>query len=439
MHTLEQLRRGELSGITRLDLAENLESFPPEIFELADSLEVLNLSGNRLTTLPDDLPRLRKLRILFCSHNAFTEVPAVIGRCSKLQMVGFKANRISTLPGEALPPLLRWLTLTDNCIETLPDEIGRCSQLQKLLLAGNRLQRLPDSLADCGRLELLRIAANRLTALPDWLLEMPKLSWLAFGGNPFSDELEDEILKRHPLPPVDRSQIMLGEVLGQGASGVIYRADWRQPDNSTRAVAAKLFKGSLTSDGLPHSEMAASIAAGSHPNLVSVFGPLANCEDGLPGLLMPLIEPAYAPLAEPPSLASCSRDCYAPDRRFSANQVLGIGRAVAAAAAHLHSRGILHGDVYGHNLLVDPDGRSLLSDFGAASFFDLLSSQAKLVQRIEVRAFGCLLEELLERSELSRTDAPWPELWELKDRCLHDAVRQRPDFDEILDIFSAFA
>jgi hypothetical protein len=41
--TLVALRSGELEGITRLDLACGLEEFPPEIFELADSLEILNL------------------------------------------------------------------------------------------------------------------------------------------------------------------------------------------------------------------------------------------------------------------------------------------------------------------------------------------------------------------------------------------------------------
>ncbi|MEK1905228.1 MAG: protein kinase, partial [Pseudomonas sp.] len=46
MHSLEQLRRGELAGITRLDLSAELHEFPREIFDLADSLEVLNLSGN---------------------------------------------------------------------------------------------------------------------------------------------------------------------------------------------------------------------------------------------------------------------------------------------------------------------------------------------------------------------------------------------------------
>ncbi len=46
MDTLAQLRAGQLAGIKRLDLSCGLTEFPREIFDLADSLEILNLSGN---------------------------------------------------------------------------------------------------------------------------------------------------------------------------------------------------------------------------------------------------------------------------------------------------------------------------------------------------------------------------------------------------------
>lgn len=429
MHTLERLQRGDLAGITRLDLGAGLTELPQEVFGLADSLEILNLSSNRLRRLPAELPRLRKLRILFCSDNDFEQLPEVLGDCPQLEMVGFKANRIAEVPAAALPPALRWLILTDNRIERLPAALGERPRLQKLMLAGNRLTELPQSLADCARLELLRIAANRLPGLPSWLLRLPRLSWLAFAGNPFSDAEEARVLAAHPLPPIPHAQVRLGEVLGQGASGIIQRAEWQAPGSPPKAMAAKLFKGAVTSDGLPHSEMAACIAAGRHPHLIGVAGPLASQENTPPGLLMELIDRRYSPLGEPPSLASCTRDCYPAGQRFSLEQALNIARGAAAVTAHLHRLGILHGDLYAHNLQVDVRGHCLLGDFGAASFFRPDSADGLALQRLESRAFGCLLEELLTRVA---DPQPVPEAaLRLGEACLTEQPECRPLLAEI--------
>jgi hypothetical protein len=97
MQTIEQLRSGELAGIRHLTLRCGLSSFPREILDLADSLEILDLSGNALCALPDDLWRLRRLRVIFCSENQFTELPDVLGACPELSMVGFKANHAQAL------------------------------------------------------------------------------------------------------------------------------------------------------------------------------------------------------------------------------------------------------------------------------------------------------------------------------------------------------
>ncbi|RYJ63184.1 leucine-rich repeat-containing protein kinase family protein [Pseudomonas songnenensis] len=437
MHTLEQLESGELTGIRRLDLSADLQHFPETIFALADTLEVLNLSGNRLDSLPSDLSRLRKLRILFCSDNLFAEVPDCLGDCEQLEMIGFKANQIRYLPAAALPPALRWLILTDNQLQALPDEIGNCRRLQKLMLAGNQLSSLPDSLANCVNLELLRIAANRLPALPDWLLTLPRLSWLAAAGNPFSDASEAMSLARHSLPAIPREQVILHEQLGQGASGIIYRAGWQPTGQAPKQMAAKLFKGHVTSDGLPHSEMAACVSAGAHPNLIDVAGPLADQPGQTPGLLMNLVEPAFQPLAGPPSLVSCTRDCYAEDRSFALEQVLCIARGTASAVAHLHERGILHGDLYAHNLLVDPTGECLLSDFGAASFFEPQSATGRALQRIESRAFGCLLEELLQRCAGFDDDPRLRALLEMQDRCMSEQPEHRPLLSQLATTLAA--
>jgi len=427
MHTLEQLIRGDLSGIQRLQLRCDLTEFPREIFELADSLEILDLSGNQLSSLPDDLPRLHKLRVIFCSDNSFTELPKVLGQCQKLSMVGFKANRISHVSPIALPPLLRWLILTDNTLTTLPNEIGKCMHMQKLMLAGNRLKALPPELANCTRLELLRVSANQLTELPQWLLGMSRLSWLGFGGNPFTQTLEAQALTNAPSPHISWKQIQLQHPLGEGASGVIHQAVF-QTDDAQQTVAIKLFKGAVTSDGLPDSEMAACMHAGAHPHLVSAMGRVTEHPQHLQALLMPLIAPTFGNLAGPPSLDTCTRDVYAAHARFDWPATLSMAMGIASATQHLHARGILHGDIYAHNILHTAKGDVLLSDFGAAALFDVNDTAvAQGLEKLEVRALGCLLEELATHCPAEPQSATKLEaLLQLATQCMSDQPAKRP-------------
>ncbi|HBP5565920.1 MULTISPECIES: leucine-rich repeat-containing protein kinase family protein [Pseudomonas aeruginosa group] len=437
MHTLQQLRSGELAGATRLDLSCGLREFPREIFDLADTLEVLNLSGNALSRLPDDLGRLRRLKVLFCSANDFDELPAVVGECPALDMVGFKSNRIERVPAAALPAALRWLILTDNRIAALPEELGQ-RPLQKLMLAGNRLQALPESMAGCERLELLRIAANRFQRLPAWLAGLPRLAWLAYAGNPLC---RLPALADGDIAALDWSQLTPGELIGEGASGAIHRGDWWQADGSRRAVALKLFKGGVTSDGTPASEMAACLAAGRHPQLIEVLGRIAGHPQRREGLVLELLGDGYRNLAGPPSLASCTRDVYPPERRFDLATVLRLAGSIAAVMTHLHGRGIGHGDLYAHNILCRENGACLLGDFGAASFLPREDAAfAGALRRLEVRAFGCLLEELLERCEPApHATTPGAALLDLQRRCVASRVAERPDFAEIDALFRALA
>jgi len=437
-HTLEQLRTGQLAGIQRLTLRCGLTEFPREIFDLADSLEILDLSGNQLSTLPDDLPRLHKLRVIFCSDNPFTELPEVLGQCEQLSMVGFKANRIAHVSPKALPPLLRWLILTDNALTSLPSEIGQCTHMQKLMLAGNQLRTLPPELAHCQRLELLRISANQLTALPDWLLQLPRLTWLAIAGNPLTHALETQALANAPTPHISWQHLQLQHQLGEGASGVIHQAVL-STDEGEQAVAVKLFKGAVTSDGLPDCEMAACMHAGAHPNLVSAIGRVTEHPNATQALVMPLVAPEFDNLAGPPSLESCTRDVYAKHKRFDWPATLRIARGIASATQHLHTRGILHGDLYAHNILHNAVGDALLGDFGAAAFFDVCDTAlAQGLEKLEVRALGYLLEELATHCDVPPAEATKPQaLAQLAAQCVCEAQIKRPSLAEICKTLEA--
>lgn len=420
---LAALRRGDLAGVREVRLP-GLAEFPPEIFGLADTLEVLDLSGGTLTDLPDDLGRLRKLRVLFCSGNRFARLPSVLGDCAALSQIGFRNTGLCEVPSEALPPALRWLTLTDNRIERLPSALGERPLLQKLMLAGNRLDALPDSLADARNLELLRLAANRFEALPPWIAELPRLAWLSWAGNLF-----DHATMPMTARLVPRLDLEIGERLGEGASGHVYRALWHEPGTGrTSRVALKLFKGAMTSDGLPEREMAACLAAGSHPNMTGAIGRVADHPDGMQGLVMPLLPAEWRVLAEPPSLESCSRDVYASGLRLEPCTTLRIATGIAAAAAHLHARDLLHGDLYGHNILWDgSSGEAVLSDFGAASVLPTDATRSEL-QRFDVRAWGLLLGELLSCGSTASAG-----LRDLELACTQPDLRARPLMVEVVD------
>ncbi|WNC74036.1 leucine-rich repeat-containing protein kinase family protein [Thalassotalea psychrophila] len=391
MQTLSQLKSGELAGIKRLALSENLSSFPLEILSLADSLEILDLSNNQLTSLPDELSLLKNLKIIFASNNQFEALPEVLGQCVNLEMVGFKANQIKHVSEHSLPPKLRWLILTDNRIEVLPDSLGERSKLQKLALAGNRLTQLPLTMAQSTNLELVRISANRLTECPTQLLSLPNLAWFAFAGNPFSQSN----ISIKSVPEVSSSSFTLQEVLGQGASGIISKAVWNKPQsNFTDDIAVKVFKGEVTSDGYPEDELQACLKVGNHINLVQSLAQVSE-KDYL-ALIMNLIPAHYKNLGLPPCFNSCTRDTFPPGFSLSIDQIAKIIAQMENVFEHLHANKVCHGDLYAHNTLFDENANIIFGDFGAATMYHMLTlEQQKQIKKIERRALHHMIDDLL--------------------------------------------
>ncbi|MFA0566946.1 leucine-rich repeat-containing protein kinase family protein [Vibrio gallaecicus] len=391
MQTLEQLRSGQLKGITRLALSEELTEFPMEILELSDTLEILDLSNNQLNDLPNELAQLTHLRILFASSNQFTHLPDVLGQLPVLEMVGFKSNKIKYVSEASLPQKLRWLILTDNEIEILPNSLGQRPRLQKLALAGNQIQELPSSMSALHNLELLRLSANQLTAFPELLLSLPKLAWLAFSGNPFCQHEVDDA----SIPKVPSNSYTLNHVLGQGASGVISHATWENNQYPfPKEVAVKVFKGEVTSDGYPQDELEACLQAGQHPSLIKSIAQVS--EDNYLALVMELIPDNYFNLGLPPSLASCTRDTFKDGFTLTIEQIDLIVQQMIDVFEHLHTNKVCHGDLYAHNVLVNKQNDMIFGDFGAASIYGYLEqAQQEKIKQIEARALKYFIDDLL--------------------------------------------
>ena len=323
--------------------------------------------------------------------------------------------------------------------------MGQLHRLQKLALAGNQLTQLPKSMANCKNLELARLSANRLTSMPDWLFQLPKLAWLAFSGNDFNqaNQAPDNTYSSQPsisLRPsvidVGLEDIQLGELIGEGASGLIYQAHWRNQPQSLSGtgndIAVKVFKGDVTSDGYPQDELDCCLNAGEHDNLIKVVAQLDRSDvKSTLGLVMELIPKSFYNLGLPPSLQTCTRDTFEENTVFDLKTIAKVIHQMAKTLTHLHDKGVSHGDVYAHNTMINDQADMLFGDFGAATnLMSLPESQRSAMERIEVRAFGNLLEDMLQLNEPNTSEEQdlYSRLSQLKNQCMDDDVDQRPNF-----------
>jgi Lipopolysaccharide kinase (Kdo/WaaP) family len=124
--------------------------------------------------------------------------------------------------------------------------------------------------------------------------------------------------------------------------------------------------------------------------------------------------------------------------RIAAGPALRLLRDIAGAAAHLHQRGVLHGDLYAHNILWDPaTGEALLSDFGAAALLPAdQPALARALQALEVRAFGCLLEELGDGLAVTQGDPLRAMIASLARACMATDPGERPTLAEVSHLLS---
>jgi len=161
-------------------------------------------------------------------------------------------------------------------------------------------------------------------------------------------------------PPISASilaqRYQLERRLAQGGMAEV----WLATDLAlTRQVAVKLLKPSLAADPVVAERFrreAIAVAQLSHPNIVAVYDAIEDTAGNSRRLAVVM------QLVNGKSL----RQLLDEQRRLSPDLTIHIGSCVAAALDAAHRAGLVHRDVKPGNILITPDGRVLLTDFGIA-------------------------------------------------------------------------
>ncbi len=145
----------------------------------------------------------------------------------------------------------------------------------------------------------------------------------------------------------------------------------------------------------------------SHPNVVAVYDILE--EDSRPWLVMELVPHRSL------------RDAIMADGPLSPGQAARVGLGILAALRAAHDAGVVHRDVKPANVLLAPEGRVVLTDFGIARATD---SPALTGTGVLVGSPSYISPERAR----GENPAAAGDLWALG-ACLYAAVEGRPPFD----------
>jgi serine/threonine-protein kinase len=168
----------------------------------------------------------------------------------------------------------------------------------------------------------------------------------------------EQVARPAPLPVIDGYEI--GELLGRGGMGLVYRATHHA---LKRTVALKIIVSGAHAGSHERARFrteAEAVGRLQHPGIVQIYevGEQAGC----PYLALEFVSGG--------SLAEQLNGTPMPARR--AAQLL---RDLARAVQHAHEHGIVHRDLKPANVLLTETGAAKITDFGLAKLLDVEQGQ----------------------------------------------------------------
>lgn len=261
---------------------------------------------------------------------------------------------------------------------------------------------------------------------------------------------------------IPRSKLDIGELIGKGHFGAVYKAQFQRGEDKSAQVAVKTLQAkSSEAETLQRFLQDVCVLKNlSHPNLLPVVGVCLTASDD--------------PMIVSPFMATEDLKSYIgePSKKLTVVELLGFAQQIADGMAYLQEVKVVHGNLSACNCIVSEDQRLRLSDYGVTAalfpqqYYTADDSPAKQLvkwmapetiehfqfsSKSDVWTFGVVLWELLTRGITPYPDvdntsllaylkegkrmkkprqSPEP-VYDMMVACWNESPDQRPDFAQL--------
>ncbi|XP_028310173.1 vasorin b [Gouania willdenowi] len=212
---IESLTTEDFTGLEQLemlDLSQNkLTLVPDKVFEPLTSLRNLDLSSNQITHISEDCFQGMRLleRLYLYSNHIRTIHPGAFNGFENLLELKLQGNQLKSVPTLSMPRLLL-LDLRFNVLPTLGPSDLQTPDLESLRLGGVGLTSLNNELfGNLKNLHELDISGNQLDSFPSVLKEIQGLTRLSLAGNPMGPFQVQDLQSLGELRELDISSLSL--------------------------------------------------------------------------------------------------------------------------------------------------------------------------------------------------------------------------------------
>ncbi|XP_071961495.1 uncharacterized protein [Antedon mediterranea] len=219
-----------------------LTELPWSIVDSVSLFEEMDASFNELTKIPPEIPlRLPHLNTLNLSHNRLTSLPDSFALLFHLKSVLLHHNQLQNLPKTFIHLVkLQKLDLSFNNLLTLPENIGQMESLTKLNVSDNQLHRIPISLGGPNKMKVLLALNNQCLLPPQTVCNEGSEALLNFIRLQFHNGNLPKVLLPGNIFPRVRGDVLNSSVGNPHSARAQYLQEQTQTTNTTSRIRTPL-------------------------------------------------------------------------------------------------------------------------------------------------------------------------------------------------------